>query len=439
MTTYGDFPGVRVTTTGGGITAIDVGAEEKLVIFGNGDVSSGSASVNEPTQINSNRDADAKFGTDTELAQAMRDARGNGANIDLLYGVMYDEVAVTAESFAAAQTGTLANAPIVEDLSTITVTDTVASAEATVEFRYNDTLATPSSTDTVFINPLTGDWSADASSDYDFTYDYPDWQSALDSANNVLQEAETGVYVALSEAESVASSLSSTVTALRDEYKLINGIAGAQPNTNSADNGPAYDGSAYTDNVDSDTQFLAAPVRVEDSSDTVLPGIGGLFAGNAIDNPIYNDALTGYTGLEQNITKSEEDSLADEQVIPVREAGSIRLKRSLSTSTAQDWERDFFRRRIVDRTILIAQQVGERTVGRINNEDTQRIAEDVIRSELQDLADDGVIRGNTSDEQNFTVEVSENSTDPDQIDIDIGVTPFGVVKRIDAGVTIDTN
>jgi hypothetical protein len=439
MTTYGDFPGVRVTTTGGGITAIDVGAEEKLVIFGNGDVSSGSASVNEPTQINSNRDADAKFGTDTELAQAMRDARGNGANIDLLYGVMYEEVEVTGESFGGSQTDTLANSPIVEDVSTITVTDTVASEDMSVEFRYEDSLATPSAGNTVFINPNTGDFAADSSSDYEFDYAHPDWQSALDAADNVLQEAETGIYVTLSEAESVASSLSSKVTALRSEFKLINGIAGAQPNTNSDNNGPAYDANAYTDNVDSDTQFLAAPVRVEDSSDTVLPGIAGLFAGNAIDNPIYNDALTGYTGLEQSITKSDEDGLADEQVIPVREAGSIRLKRSLSTSTEEDWERDFFRRRIVDRTILIAQQVGERTVGRVNNEDTREVAEDVIRSELQDLANDGVIQGNTSDEQNFTVEVSENSTDPDQIDIDIGITPFGVVKRIDAGVTIDTN
>jgi hypothetical protein len=439
MTTYGDFPGVRVTTTGGGITAIDVGAEEKLVIFGNGDVSSGSASVNEPTQINSNRDADAKFGTDTELAQAMRDARGNGANIDLLYGVMYEEVEVTGESFGGSQTDTLANSPIVEDVSTITVTDTVASEDMSVEFRYEDSLATPSAGNTVFINPNTGDFAADSSSDYEFDYAHPDWQSALDAADNVLQEAETGIYVTLSEAESVASSLSSKVTALRSEFKLINGIAGAQPNTNSDNNGPAYDANSYTDNVDSDTQFLAAPVRVEDSSDTVLPGIAGLFAGNAIDNPIYNDALTGYTGLEQSITKSDEDGLADEQVIPVREAGSIRLKRSLSTSTEEDWERDFFRRRIVDRTILIAQQVGERTVGRVNNEDTREVAEDVIRSELQDLANDGVIQGNTSDEQNFTVEVSENSTDPDQIDIDIGITPFGVVKRIDAGVTIDTN
>jgi len=74
MATFGEFPGVRVTTTGGGIAAVDVGSEEKVVIFGGGDASAGAASVNEPTQIGSNRDAEVQFG-DSELAQAMRDAR----------------------------------------------------------------------------------------------------------------------------------------------------------------------------------------------------------------------------------------------------------------------------------------------------------------------------------------------------------------------------
>jgi hypothetical protein len=437
MATFGEFPGVRVTTTGGGIAAVDVGSEEKVVIFGGGDASAGAASVNEPTQIGSNRDAEVQFG-DSELAQAMRDARANGANIDFLYGVMYEKVSSDPESFSGVQTGTLANAPIVEDLSTLTVTDTVDDEEPVVEFRYAESLSTPTDGSTVFVNPLTGDWSADSSSDYDFDYQYPDWQSALDSASRVVGEGETGIYVTLSEAESVASMLSGTVSGLRSEYKLVTGVAGAEPNDNGPDNGPLYDTATYTDAVDSDAQFLAAPVRQANSTETVLAGVGGLFAGNDITNPVFNDPLSGFTELQQKITKSEESDLADSQVIPIRQAGSIRLKRSTSTSTSDDFERDFFTRRIVDRSILIAQQVGDSVIGRINNESTREAAEDLIRSELQELADDGLIEGNANDNIGFTVEVTENASDPTQVDIDIGVSPFGVVKRIDASITIDS-
>jgi len=336
------------------------------------------------------------------------------------------------------QTGTLANAPIVEDLSTLTVTDTVDDEEPVVEFRYAESLSTPTDGSTVFVNPLTGDWSADSSSDYDFDYQYPDWQSALDSASRVVGEGETGIYVTLSEAESVASMLSGTVSGLRSEYKLVTGVAGAEPNDNGPDNGPLYDTATYTDAVDSDAQFLAAPVRQANSTETVLAGVGGLFAGNDITNPVFNDPLSGFTELQQKITKSEESDLADSQVIPIRQAGSIRLKRSTSTSTSDDFERDFFTRRIVDRSILIAQQVGDSVIGRINNESTREAAEDLIRSELQELADDGLIEGNANDNIGFTVEVTENASDPTQVDIDIGVSPFGVVKRIDASITIDS-
>ena len=34
VTTFGSFPGVRVETSGGGITAVTIGEEEKLVLFG---------------------------------------------------------------------------------------------------------------------------------------------------------------------------------------------------------------------------------------------------------------------------------------------------------------------------------------------------------------------------------------------------------------------
>lgn len=436
-TQYGDFPGVRVTTAGGAISAIEIGSEEKLVLFGRGDPNGGSASVNEPTQIGARREADTQFGDGTELAEAMRDALANGANISYLYGVM-PETTDNTESFTTVSTGTLSNTPIVEDTSAMTVTDTTESATATVEFKYESPPNAPSSSNTVFVNPHTGEWTADESSDYDFEYDYLDWSSAFSAASNVVEEDETGVYVALSEAESVASTMNTEITSIRDDYKLVSGLAGAQPNQTGSDDGAELDTANYTDSLDSDRLFVLGPTRLDGSVNTILGAAGGLFAGNPINDPIYNEVLSGTGDLEQQITKSEADELRAEDVIPVRQSGSIRVADNLSTSTETDWERDFWRRRIVDRAILIGKQVGDRTVGRINDSETRNAAERLIQTELEAMVNDRLIEPNTSDEQKYYVDVYESTTDPDQVNIDIGITPQGVVKRIDENITIDT-
>jgi hypothetical protein len=449
MATYGSFPGVKVTTRGGGIAGVQVGAEEKLVIFGEGDTANATASVNEPTQIGARGEADTKFGEDSELATAMKDALANGANINYLYGVMLETSAVTAEAFGGTDSGTLANAPIVEDLSTITVSDTTdgtssSDADFALEFTYESPPTQPSlegsETDSVVINPLSGEWAADSSSDYEFDYEYQEWGNGFDAADTVLEEGETGIYAALSDAESVASNLSGKVTTLRGQYQMVMGVSGAQPNINSSESPPdaQYDPATYSDAIDDDSYFLVAPARTQDSEKTIVAGVAGLMAGHAIDNPIYNDVLSGFLDLEQKLLKAEADDFRDEQVIPIRQQGSIRVKDNRSTSSATDWERDFWRRRIVDRVILLAKQVGDSTIGRINDERTRNIAETQLFSEIAELVNDRLLKPNDGSETNWFVDVYEDSTNSDQVNIDVGITPYGIAKRIDESITINT-
>lgn len=440
MATYGSFPGVQVTTQGGAIGGVEVGDEEKLVIFGEGDASAGSASVNDPTQVNASSEADDVFG-DSELSQAVRDAIGNGANVEYLYGVIVQENSITAEAFAGSASGTLANAPIVEDLSTITVQDTVDTTEASVEFRYESPPAAPSNADTVFINPLTGEWTADSSSDYEFDYTFQDWQNAFDSADLVVDEGETGVYAALTEAETVASDLASKVNALRSDFKMVNGVSGAEPNATKIEDGTpraVFDTATYSDAIDSDSYFLLGPVRKNDSTETVIGGAAGLMAGHAIDDPIYNDPLSGFTEIEQKLTSGEATDFEDAQVIPIRQTGSIRITRNLSTSTATDWERDFWRRRIVDRVILLAKQVGDATVGAINDSRTRQTAETTLFAEMSELVNSRLIKPNRDGANNWSVNVYEDSTNADEVNIDVGFTPYGIAKRIDESITVNT-
>lgn len=446
MAIFGDFPGVKLTTEGGTITSIEVGEEEKLVLFGEADLGVGSASANDPTQIAARREADTKFGSGSELADAMRESLANGANIELLYGVAVDTTTVSGENFTSSS-GTLANNPIVEDASTITVTQDPGgtAVDFTVSFAYESPPSNPgNSDDTVYINPHTGEWVADpstATDDYDFDYDYQDWSSAFDAADTVVEEGETGIYVALSESSDVASTLDTKVQELRPDYQMVVGFSAAEPNQTGADDGAEYDTANYTDSIDSDDYFLFAPVRLDSSTQTILGGIGGLFSSSSLTQPVFNDQVLGFNDseLEQRFTKTNEDEMREEEVIPVRQAGSIRVKDNLSTSTETDWERDYWRRRIVDRVVLIVKGIGDNTVGAINDERTRAAAERSIRTELESLANDRVLKPNTDEETNFFVDVYESTTNDDQVNIDVGVTPQGIVKQIEATVTIDTN
>jgi len=450
MTTFGSFPGVQVQTQGGGISGVQVGAEETLVLFGAADTNNGSASVNDPTQVGSRQDADAKFGDGSELANAMKEALANGANINYLYGVAYDYDTDTTENFSATASGTLSNTPVEEE--SVSVQDDSAN-DITVAFYYGDGSGgtappTPTTADTIFINPKTGEWTADTSDDYDVTYKTPDWGGAFGAADNVVDEDETAVYAALTDTEAVASTLSGKVTTLRGEYQMVKGVTAAEPNDTVADDAtavadgtdlrPRYDTANYSDAIDDGSMFLIAPARPLDSAYTIVGGVAGLFAGHAINEPVYNDAISGYTDIEQKLARSEAQDLRDTEVIPVRQSGTVRLKDNLSTSTETDWQRDFWRRRIVDRVILLGKIVGDATVGRINDEQTRNAAEATLFGELDALVGERLLEPNTDSETNWYVDVYQDANDADQVNIDIGITPQGIVKRVDESITINT-
>jgi hypothetical protein len=448
MATYGNFPGVQVETAGGGITAVGVGAEDKIVLFGRADLSGGnSASANDPRQIAARTEADTLFGSGSDLALAMRSALTNGANINFLYGVAATESGAggnidpendtPTETVSSSSTGTLNDYPIVEESDFYAVYDATDSTVMDVEFVYEETPTAPATADTIAINPLNGKWTADSASDYDFFYNYLDWSSAFDAADEVVQEGETALYVPLTDAESVVSTLATKIDSLRDEYQLVLGLAGAQPNSTGTTYAE-FNAASYTDGVDNDSIFLAAPARLDDGT-YILGALAGLFGGSAISEPIYNDIVdAGTANLVQKLTRTEANAMRAEQTIPLRQAGSIRVKGNLSSSSETDWQRDFWRRRIVDRTILIAKAVGDETIGRINDEQTRDSAQRTIEVELQSLANDRLIRGNEGGGQNFFVDVYEDSTNTDEVNIDLGITPYGIVKRVDVSLTINT-
>jgi hypothetical protein len=466
MAQYGDFPGIRVTTESGGISSVSVGAEEKVVLFGeanydgsnnvDGDDANFSVSASEPEQINAPRVAGDKFGSGSELADGMREALANGANIDYLYGVAVPRVDVSGES-QSSQDGTLDNAELVDERSHVTFDD--GGTILDVEFRYDGNPVEPGATDTVYINPLTGEYHADStpSSSFSIDYTYNDYATAFSASavRNVVNEDETGVYFALSDSDSVSSSLNTEVSTLRNNYQLVTGMTIAEPNDNeiiedanttdaNAGADARYDASTYSSANQSIVEehfFKFAPGREEDVTKTIGGGIAGLFAGSPIDEPVYNDAVSGYSSLEQAITKTDEDNLRAEDIIPVREGGAIRVKGNRSTAYGESdtVAATFWTRRIADRVTLIAKLVGDNILGRINDPQTRRDAERQISSNMRQLADQRLIRQNTADDLYWKVDVYEDENNENQANVDISFTPYGIVKEVDATVTVNTS
>ena len=460
MATYGDFPGVRVETEQGGIQSVSVGLAEKVVLFGqpeykdNGSIN-GDASVGELVSIASPLEAETFFG-ESELADGMQEALQNGANLDFLRAVAPPRREVTGETQGAA-TGTLENTEIVEDVSTITFDDDGTSLD--VEFRYTPGPSQPTGSDTVHINPLTGEYAADAGPTTEFTVDYEhiDYEYAFNenAVLNYVNENETGVFFALSDSDTVSSQLATVVSTLRDNYQLVSGFALAEPNgsrvldpaeTTDTNGGaePRYNTGTYgTDanqSVSSNSFFKPAPARLDGSpTKTIGGGLAGLYAGNPIDDAVYNEVVQGYNNLEQGLNKTEAGDLRDADLIPVRDGGSVRVKgnRATNFSEAGTAAADFFTRRITDRVILVIKQVGDAILGLINNEETRTEAENAIARELGSLAQEGLIRDNEGDETNYVVDVFESSTDSNEVKVNVSFTPFGIVKKVDASVTVN--
>lgn len=462
--TYGDLPGVQATVKGGRIVDVSIGYEQHVVLFGRGNPVDGTATANTPELVQTPAEADTLFGEGSRLAAGLRGALRNGANRDYLHGVMPTETTVSAEPIAGGS-GTLTNVPLVEDIDTITVTNTTAAGTATPEFVYSSPPPAPGEAGVVNINPLTGEVASGGTDDYQIDYAYLDWGAALDAADTVLRHNETGIYATLTDAEVVAQTLSDKLDTLRPTYKLVRGIAGAQPNTTNPD-GEAIIGTDvddttpdYTDTLDDDALFLAGPTRLAGTEDTrtILGGLAGKMGGNAITDPVYGDVIEGYGPLVQQLSPEDEGTPAEDntlgtglrgqQVMPIRDDGSdggmgLTIEDTLSTSTLSDWERDYFNRRIVDQMLITAREIGEPLRGRRLRDAITSNAEQDIVDALAGYADDGLLEQSSAEgtsntgttnaddeEQNYDAIITR--PDRNSVAISIYFTPIGVAKNIE--------
>lgn len=438
--------GVKIITVGGGIAGTLVGREQIYVAFGRGDPVAGNATVNSPEKIATRVDAADEFGAGTQLATGIQQALDNGAHFDYVYGVMPQETVVVGETITGSgNLGPNDPTPIVEDESLVTATS--ASVEVPVNFVYESPPPTPA--EGVNIKPQTGEVTgASPTASYSVDYRYLDWEAALNSADDVIGPAEVGVYNPLSDAVAVAQQLQTKVNQIRyPQIKLVSAVMGAQPNKTGPNGEPQFDTASYTDTIDHDAVWLFAPGRASDGNTEIVGAVGGIFAGNALDNPVYGDPIRGgFTKLSQTFTETDVENLRARQVIPIQDYGggedtAPTLEDNLSTSTATDWKRDFFRRRIVDQVILVGNEIGRAARSQKLTPESmdgakqnfldalaELVREDLLVDNPEQTAVAGEAPEDPTETQKYFVDVAK--TGPDAITLAVGFTPVGVTKTV---------
>lgn len=436
MTTYGNPSRVSVDVTGGAISAVDGATEQKVVVFARGDPNNGSAQVNDPTKVVGQSRLDDVFGADTDIEEQIRDLNANGVDFDLIWGVMPSTISVAAESVSGGS-GTLGNAPIIEDAAEITVRNTTDSQDETPVFRYESPPATSGlASDEVAINPNSGEIESGNTDDYEIDYKYLDWQSAFDSATGVVEEQEFGHWAVNTEAQTVIDSAQQTVEPLRtNEWKMITVSGLVQPNSSLDPGVPSIDTAAYSDTLDSEELFLIGPTRSDGTK--VTGAVSGVMAGNSVDNTIIGEELSDIGALDQTLTVPEQEALENENVIPLSNSGSVAVEGNFATSESTDILWTYFSRRVSDFLLLAARAIAKTARGQLNSDNTEDIVEQRLNDEIFDLIDRNVLLPNSEQERRWYVNVDQDDNNRRELNIDFGFTPTGVVDIVTVNQTIN--
>jgi len=185
-TTYGTtaLPSTVITTAEQSTTAVSLAFDRSVGIIGGYDAANASIDATDENTnivINGVEDAADKFGEGSELHTQVRAAYLNGAGRIVCTPV--GETSQT-ESFASSSSISLGNKaidPRFNPEEEITAVDTTSSTDITVNY-VDGTPETPSTSDTLNINPLTGEGEFSTSSDYDVSYTEGSYSLAAEEA-----------------------------------------------------------------------------------------------------------------------------------------------------------------------------------------------------------------------------------------------------------------
>lgn len=258
------------------------------------DNASNEVTAGESIKISEPVDATDTFG-DCEITRVASVMAANGTSN--IFAIPVPETTET-ESFTASQSLSLSNTPVfdpsVHPDHEITVTDTNSSTDLIVNLVYSTTVTTPTESETANVNPITGDIETDASSDYDVSYTYGDYTTAI----NTAADLPVRYLCVLTEAPSVKATAASTVSNVAADFDFKRVTVGARPEIDEAEV------TNYTPDEASWRMVEVAPARgtAESGGVRTQAAVTGRMASQPIgpDGSALFESLNGLTDLNTN-------------------------------------------------------------------------------------------------------------------------------------------
>lgn len=422
MATFGTntIPSDQITVQSGGTYAISAAFSTTVGLVGGMDTTNGSATPGKTVTVESSADAATKFGEDSELKEQVDFALANGAGT--IYATPVSETQTT-ESVSSTASGALSNAPAldpnVQPEHDITAQDTNEGASVDVNVVYDSPPDTPTTSNTINLNPVTGEFEADESSSYDITYTHGDYAGAITST---IKKVPRFVAV-LTESTSVANDLLSNLKDKAKDFDFMHGIVGALPEV-----AP----SEYSDNFDDRRLIVVAPSRgYTDAANTnmvrTMGAVGGKQAGKALGDSTTYEAVDGFADLNTKYTNQELGTLIDNQVYPLKQASGIQVVKDMTTSSDAKFER-VYASEIIDESTEISHQISQNYVGEANTESNRFALGESHASSYSEMEEDNLLDA-------YTVRVSEGPN-PDEVDVTIGLDVVDVMDVIDVEITV---
>lgn len=418
--------GGQVNITGGGtIPASDLNSTVALVGHYNPDTADGSVTPSEPTLVSSRTDAETLFGEQSELARQAALALANGAGT--VYAI---PVATSSESEAvtAASSGELTNTPLVDPrVTTYEITAVDGNEDSVNTIAVDGTPSSPIENNTIRINPLTGEWKATSSGDYDISYQTGAYDDAIASAVDLNPR----VAALASEDPGAIITLQTDLATAASNFRFSRGVAGATPAI-----GPS-EVADYTPTTDSWRVVEVAPSRGDDGDGEVrtVGAVAGLVASQPIDvtGSVTYDTLAGLVSLNEQYPPATASNY--ERVLAVTDEFAVAEGLTTASETAFA---DIYKAEIID---LIVEQLYERIKnyrGGSNAQPAQRKFRARIKRSLSAQATpiaQPPLLASGDGSRPYSVSVSTGATDSEAV-VSVGIDPAPIAKTVTLDMSV---
>jgi len=331
-------------------------------------------------------------------------------------------VTETTETISTSSNGTLSEVPALDPNlhdTSIDITDTTEAASVTTNIEYTSPPPSPTDANTANVNPVTGEVEFDSSSDYEITYEYGSYDTAI---ADMVDESPRSLAVC-TENTTVANSLLTELETVDDNFDFITGYVGASPEV---------DAGNYSDSFDSRRLVVSHASRgyfdqAETNMGRTVGAIAGKQAGKELGDSTTYESLGGFASLYQPVSKSSYKDLIDSQVLPLVQDSRIFIVKDMTTSTTRKFER-IYASEITDEATANTHTIAQEFIGEPNVDEVRTQFADSIALSYGELQRDGLLNG-------YTVAVTEGADDF-TVNVSIGADIIGVIDNADIDISI---